>query len=82
MPDQQQSSQAPETPQAPQAPVFSVPLPTRTERRRLEEILVRMPHEDKEAVKRLAAEAGMSLSAWCCAVIQSVLRQAEGGGKA
>ena len=68
--------------QSPQAPVFSVPLPTRTERRRLEEILVRMPHEDKMAVKRLADAAGLSISAWCRAVIQSVLRQAEGEGKA
>ncbi len=66
----------------PQAPVVSVPLPRREERRRLETILVRLPHEDKAAVRRLAAEAGLSLSAWCCAVIQSVVRQAGDGGKA
>ncbi len=64
-------------------PVFSVPLPVRGEEEgRLEGILVRMPRRDKEAVRRMAEAAGMSLSAWCRAVIQSVIRQAESNEKA
>ncbi len=80
MEDLKQNSKAQDASQQTLAvPVVSVPLPKRTERRRLEGILVRMPSKDKDAVKRLADAAGLSLSAWCCAVIQSVVRQAEGG---
>ena len=70
MPNQKKGMQEPEI------PVVSVPLPKRNERRRLVEVLVRMPLEDKEAVQRLADAAGLSISAWCRAVIQSVIRQA------
>ena len=70
MPNQKKDTQEPEI------PVVSVPLPKRNERRRLVEVLVRMPLEDKEAVQRLADAAGLSISAWCRAVIQSVIRQA------
>ena len=68
-------AQQPEAP-APVAPVVSVALPVRGEQGRLETILVRLPHKDKAAVKRMADAAGLSLSAWCRAVIQSVVKQA------
>ncbi len=64
------------------APVVSVSLPVRGEHERFETILVRLSRRDKDAVRRMAGDAGLSLSAWCRAVIESVVRQAEGEGKA
>ena len=64
------------------APVVSVALPVRGEHERFETILVRLSRRDKDAVRRMAGDAGLSLSAWCRAVNESVVRQAEGEGKA
>ncbi len=57
-------------------PRVSFVLPTRDDAPGFEQVIVRMPPAGKAALRRLAKEAGMSLSAFCRAVLLSVVEQA------
>ncbi len=62
-------------------PVVSFALPKKTDEPRLESVIVRMLPADKATLRRLAEEAGMSLSAYCRVVLLKVIRQATDAEK-